>query len=432
MKIKKLKKNLIFILMGILLFSMLTPFSVMATEANKIDVIFETGNSGVSISSRTIRLWKYDEMLEAHNTNDANQLLEKLKESYNKGTLEKDLGQPLDVSFTNLGNFVLKTSLEPGFYVGIEDVVASSGRVLKAFHAFWLKKDKLSILPKFVLENEPGRVILKKIDDKGNLLSDVGFRLYFAVDHPLNSTGDLLAVSLSRRGNAYVYDLMGKPIDLFTDENGRIEVSNLPPGSYVFREVSPRKGYTIEKRDTYFSVSANMTTEETVINRPGGAFNFRKIDAKTKAALAGARFVVMEKLGDSFVNVRDASGQNIVLVSDVNGLFSVSGLPYGVYYLWEVAAPSGYRLLSEPVSFEIGKGTEGLLINIENVPGNPPPDNPPDNPPINPPDEPTPPSPGGPEIPKTGDITILIMCLVGAIMVGMGRYFIREDSMDNF
>ena len=48
----------------------------------------------------------------------------------------------------------------------------------------------------------------------------------------------------------------------------------------------------------------------------------------------------------------DGNGKGI-LVSDVDGLFGVSGLDAGIYYLEEVKAPAGYNLLKAPVKLTI-------------------------------------------------------------------------------
>ena len=48
----------------------------------------------------------------------------------------------------------------------------------------------------------------------------------------------------------------------------------------------------------------------------------------------------------------DGNGKGI-LVSDVDGLFGVSGLDAGTYYLEEVKAPAGYNLLKDPVKLTI-------------------------------------------------------------------------------
>lgn len=54
----------------------------------------------------------------------------------------------------------------------------------------------------------------------------------------------------------------------------------------------------------------------------------------------------------------DGNGKGI-LVSDVDGLFGVSGLDAGIYYLEEVKAPAGYNLLHDPVKLTIDAEISG-------------------------------------------------------------------------
>ncbi|MDO5028775.1 MAG: SpaA isopeptide-forming pilin-related protein [Bacillota bacterium] len=452
-------KNLIFILLTIVLFSLANPFSVFAEE-NTYEVKFQQ-KENLNVLSRKIVLWKYDQMLEASSTEDANKLLEDLKKTYNANKLEEKLESPLEIEFTKGENGDLIAELEPGYYVGYEVLELSSEETLRAFHGFWLKDKDLIIQPKFS-EDQVGKIILLKTDDKGKPLANVGFRLYFATDHPLNDTNELLAVNIAKSGEEYSYDLDGQVMDLYTNNEGKIVVNNLPAGDYVFREIKALSGYTIENRDTVFVVVANGSTEKTIINKPGGAFNFKKIDGQTNMALKNAKFKVVIKDGNDFKAAMDKDGNEIILVSDEEGRFSVSGLPYGTYYLIEISPPSGYKLLTEAMKFEIGQGSETKLMIIENIPDNPPdeppenpPDQPPDEPPGNPPDEPPGNPPGEPpeepftiiykenpplnlnkrpnlplsgQIPKTGDITIIIMSIVGMAMVFLGNYFVHEEK----
>ena len=54
----------------------------------------------------------------------------------------------------------------------------------------------------------------------------------------------------------------------------------------------------------------------------------------------------------------DGNGKGM-LVSDVDGLFGVSGLDAGTYYLEEVKAPAGYNLLKDPVKLTIDAEISG-------------------------------------------------------------------------
>lgn len=129
-----------------------------------------------------------------------------------------------------------------------------------------------------------------------------------------------------------------------------------------------------------------------------GGKKFKKVDATTKEALAGAEFTLLDankievKWTDELLKANDAAikagkfvdagvGKDIVLKSseseekDVKGTFEISGLAYGsetikekdgtqvtsqtaenkVYFLRETKAPKGYVVPVDPIKFEISK-----------------------------------------------------------------------------
>ncbi len=89
-----------------------------------------------------------------------------------------------------------------------------------------------------------------------------------------------------------------------------------------------------------------------------------KIDSATKKALPNAKFKLYKMFGEKkeYANLNDnkvsswnETGTEIVSGSD--GLFKVSGLDDGTYYLEEVEAPKGYKVLNAPVKFVITANT---------------------------------------------------------------------------
>lgn len=117
------------------------------------------------------------------------------------------------------------------------------------------------------------------------------------------------------------------------------------------------------------------------------------------------------------------NGEDIILTSGEDGKFSVEGLEFGDYYLWEIEAPKGYKKLKDPIKFTVGEesSTKILFIKNDELPPPPPPDNPPENPPEKPPKRP-------PEIPKTGDVAFIAMCISGLILIAMGISLVRDKK----
>lgn len=99
-----------------------------------------------------------------------------------------------------------------------------------------------------------------------------------------------------------------------------------------------------------------------------------KIDSATKKVLPGAKFKIYKLLGEekSYANIIDGkvtawnkTGNEIVSGSD--GLFKITGLDDGEYYLEETDAPLGYKKLNAPVKFVITAETN----NDQNWNGDP-------------------------------------------------------------
>lgn len=188
--------------------------------------------------------------------------------------------------------------------------------------------------------------------------------------------------------------------------------------------------FTVDANGNVTAVNAPSSSSivgETVTTVTYGA-NFKKVDQTTKAALAGAEFVVTNAAG-SYLTLKDATTQateisnyntaeknyqdaiaanNAALktgatapytqtqldalkdtrnaayiamntqwtwgtdvaaafkfTSDQNGLFSVNGLDKGTYNLVEVKAPAGYVLNTTPKSFVVDETTGGTATPVE-------------------------------------------------------------------
>lgn len=290
-------------------------------------------------------------------------------------------------------------------------------------------------------------------------MEGVGFRLYFGIDHPYNNSQEPRQIPLDPTGD--FYDPTGHPVDLYTNSDGLISVDNLPPGPYFIKEFRPLANYEIINPVESFKILGFETVLIEVVNSSsGGGFNFRKISKDTSLGLEGAKFLVSVKNEDETFTRIQRDNEDLILTSDENGNFSVDKLPYGLYYLWDLQAPRGYRPLAHPISFEVGRNSRMQVLEIENDYGPPPPDTPTDDPKVPPeeapgeppsdrpsepgdkPDHPgdtpdgTKKSPHNPSdrpktpitIPKTGDITILIMVVSGFIMVATGGYLIKNSK----
>lgn len=284
------------------------------------------------------------------------------------------------------------------------------------------KKDFV-VLPKYEYETPekpptpPDETVeLLKVSDKGDRLKGVGFRLYRVFDRSYEE--------VPLRGN--VYDPKGSKNILYTDSNGKIVVKNLPKGKYVFREVEALDGYKIVEKDNSFEIYSKEGKRIKVVNvkeeKPKYGVKFIKTD-ENGISLEGAEFKVYEKNGNQEKPVLK-NGKFYIVKSGADGRFVITDLDKGSYVLWETEAPEGYIKSNKKFPFEINeesydKGT----LQIENKKEEKPPvpnENVGNKPPFK----------GRKDMPKTGDITLIISSIAGIILIAMGSKMILSKEED--
>lgn len=130
---------------------------------------------------------------------------------------------------------------------------------------------------------------------------------------------------------------------------------------------------------------------------------FLKVSAGTeKKPLEGAVFKISHTVhGVEQELYRD--GKEYVQTSGKNGYFTFRDLPPGEYALWEITAPEGYVKLESPIRFTVN-GAKPEVILIENRV----------KPPI--------------DIPKTGDVQLLLLAAGGISLVTLGKKMTKEEK----
>ena len=120
-----------------------------------------------------------------------------------------------------------------------------------------------------------------------------------------------------------------------------------------------------------------------------------------------------------------------MLVSDKDGYFTVDNLPFGSYFVWEVKPAGGYEPLGEIQSFVIDENSLERDLVIKNTPVPPPPEKDKPKPPPKK-EKPKPPEKEKPKkpkkIPKTGDISLLLMSIFGVICSVWGGVLVKENK----
>lgn len=180
-------------------------------------------------------------------------------------------------------------------------------------------------------ESLPGNIQIIKTDGAGNVLEGAEFTLYDASGTALKS--------------------------VVTGPDGRAVFDRVPTGSYTVSETRAPAGYVAGTGSTASTVSSGQTVNLTFTNQKistdtnqkisteSGSMRIKKVD-KDSNPLSGAEFTLYNESGAAIRKV----------VSGADGFVLFAGLTPGKYSVRETAAPEGYELFTEPLTFDIRAG----------------------------------------------------------------------------
>ena len=186
---------------------------------------------------------------------------------------------------------------------------------------------------------------LTKTDKYGKLLSGVGFEMRTAGGY----------VKASGSNGAYTFTELcekDEATKFVTDANGVFTIQGIVLGTYYLDEVETHDGLEpitgIELNVT--AETHNTTIAKSVVNDLllGGVEFVKK--AEGGEVLPGAMFTLELVYGSDYAKLNGA----YYAVSDANGKVTFANLPYGIYKLSEILAPSGYEVSDEVRYVNIG------------------------------------------------------------------------------
>ncbi|MED0996698.1 SpaA isopeptide-forming pilin-related protein [Bacillus mobilis] len=225
------------------------------------------------------------------------------------------------------------SDLRPGDYQFIETQAPEHYVLDETAIPFTIKKSQtetITVTGKNTLKK--GSVELTKIDD-----IDTDTKLAHAVFNLLDADGELVEEGLK------------------TNDEGKIVVENLRPGTYKFIETAAPEHYDLNKTPIEFTIkkSQTETLHVTATNAlTKGAVELSKVDDIDGTKLEGAVF-----------NIVDMKGTVIHkgLVTNSKGKIEINDLRPGDYQFIEIEAPKHYVLDETPINFTIDKGQKKTI-----------------------------------------------------------------------
>lgn len=159
-----------------------------------------------------------------------------------------------------------------------------------------------------------------------------------------------------------------------TDENGKIDFTNLKPGSYTLREVKAPDNYNKSDKTWTVDVSneGNVTITEFSVGSTGKQISGDNITLQVTNQPVATKFVVYKKDGDN----RPLEGAEFKLTkkgetttfatgtSNAQGVVSFNkDLTKGTYILEETKAPTGYKELNKKWVVEVDANNKAKIYN---------------------------------------------------------------------
>lgn len=168
------------------------------------------------------------------------------------------------------------------------------------------------------------------------LLSDVKFNLYASNDIYEN--------------NELLYASDGLVSEIVTDINGNCLIDNLPLGKYYLKEVSSNNGNVISDDVYYIELNyKDQYTEKVVYGLD--VYNYLE---KGKLIINKYESGTDIRVSNTLIEVYTIDD---ILVykgyTNNSGQIVIDNLPYGEYFISEVEASTGYRLLNDKIYFKI-------------------------------------------------------------------------------
>jgi len=154
-------------------------------------------------------------------------------------------------------------------------------------------------------------------------------------------------------GNTGLIELENGPVAILdngepykTDANGEINITGLPLGQYMFKEISAPEGIQVSNQEYFFALPYTVGNDPEQLYeiyvypknewQETGSLSFTKVGDNGKDGLENVRFAVFHEDGSA---VKDTDGNDLTVTTGLNGSATIEELLTGKYYLLETENP---------------------------------------------------------------------------------------------